>query len=57
MQFWEYLGNTLKPRKGGFGKVGSPQTMLCIGFGHDDGNTYTGTLGGEIYQWQDTILK
>ncbi len=55
-QFWQYAGNSLIQKKGVFGDVGELQTILVIAFGHDDGKTYTGTLKGDVYIWQENKL-
>lgn len=42
-------------KKGIFGRTGEIQTVLCLAFG-PDGITYSGTLSGDIYKWQDHEL-
>ena len=56
IKFWSLSGNTLRDKKGVFGKVGDIQTMLCLASGPDD-ITYSGTLGGDIYIWKGNNLK
>eukprot|EP01119_Soliformovum_irregulare_P013844 TRINITY_DN3722_c0_g1_i1.p1 TRINITY_DN3722_c0_g1~~TRINITY_DN3722_c0_g1_i1.p1 ORF type:complete len:1927 (-),score=428.61 TRINITY_DN3722_c0_g1_i1:16-5796(-) len=56
IKFWTYSGNSLVQKKGIFGTAGEITTILCIGFGHNDGKTYTGTLTGEVYIWQENRL-
>nr|KAG5687806.1 hypothetical protein BaRGS_005436 [Batillaria attramentaria] len=55
IKFWSLSGNTLTPKKGVFGKVGDIQTMLCLAFGAD-GATYSGTLSGDVYIWNENNL-
>ena len=57
IKFWTLCGNTLKAKKGVFGKVGEIQTMLCMAFGPDS-VTYAGTLSGDVYVWRkNNLLK
>ena len=42
-------------KKGIFGKIGEIQTVLCLAFA-PDGITYSGTLSGDIYKWQEHEL-
>jgi hypothetical protein len=35
---------------------GEIPTILCVSFGVEDGNTYTGTLNGEVLIWKENKL-
>lgn len=56
IKFWALSGNTLKSKRGIFGKAGDPQDQLCIAFGPTQ-VTYSGTADGSIYMWQGNTLK
>lgn len=62
IKFWSHSGgNTLSSKKGVFGKIGEIQTMMCLAFPLENGVgaavvTYSSTMSGDIYIWNDNQL-
>ena len=52
VKVWNLTGNTLKSKRGIFGKKGDLQTVLCCTRGNDDSSIITGTMDGSIYVWR-----
>lgn len=56
IKFWTQAGGGFTSKRGIFGSIGKPDTMMCVCFGRSPEMTYSGGANGNIYHWQDTTL-
>ena len=57
IKFWTRAGGGFTSRRGVFGKAGKLSTMLCVAFGGEDGQCFTGGASGLVYHWSGSSLK
>ncbi|XP_072031189.1 echinoderm microtubule-associated protein-like 6 isoform X3 [Amphiura filiformis] len=57
IKFWNQAGGGFTSKRGTFGNVGKPDTMMCVAFGSDPLVTYSGGSSGNVYIWQDLKLS
>ncbi len=50
-------GGGFTSKRGTFGNVGKPDTMMCVAFGSDPVVTYSGGSSGNVYIWQNLKLS
>ena len=50
-------GGGFTSKRGTFGNVGKPDTMMCVTFGSDPLMTYSGGSSGNVYIWQELKLS
>jgi microtubule-associated protein-like 6 len=55
IKFWTLSGNTLRGKRGVYGKAGTIATHLCLGFAEDE-TTFSGAKNGDIYKWRKNQL-
>ena len=51
------LGGGFTSKRGIFGKLGKPITMLCAAYGTTDESCYTGGADGKVYHWTKTNVS
>ncbi len=56
IEFWNQTGGGFTSKRGTFGNVGKPDTMMCVTYGRSPEMTYSGGASGSIYVWQDVTL-
>ena len=49
-------GGGFTSKRGIFGKLGKPITMLCVAYGSDVNTAYSGGADGKVYQWNKTTV-
>ncbi|KAI3380118.1 hypothetical protein SNEBB_001204 [Seison nebaliae] len=57
IKFWEQTGGGLLSKRGLFGRTAKIDSILCVAFGNDNENCYTGGSNGSIYVWQKKKLQ
>ncbi|XP_071834835.1 echinoderm microtubule-associated protein-like 6 isoform X3 [Apostichopus japonicus] len=56
LKFWTQAGGGFNSKRGTFGNVGKPDTMMCVTFGKTAEMTYSGGAIGNIYIWNEFQL-
>lgn len=56
IKFWNQVGGGFTSKRGIFGKLGKPITMLCVAYGSDVNTAYSGGADGKVYQWNKTTV-
>ncbi|XP_038072339.1 echinoderm microtubule-associated protein-like 6 [Patiria miniata] len=56
IKFWNQTGGGFTSKRGTFGNVGKPDTMMCVSYSRSPEMTYSGGATGSIYVWQDVTL-
>uniref|UniRef100_A0A8B9KPU6 EMAP like 6 n=1 Tax=Astyanax mexicanus TaxID=7994 RepID=A0A8B9KPU6_ASTMX len=58
IRFWQLAGGGLTFKRGVFGNLGRPETMMSVCFGHAHDLVFSGAANGDIYIWKEpTLLK
>lgn len=57
IKFWHHVGGGLTNKRGIFGNVGKPDTMLCVSQGKVSGVVCTGGANGQVYIWNGNTLS
>ncbi|KAI4881350.1 hypothetical protein NFI96_009304, partial [Prochilodus magdalenae] len=58
IKFWQLAGGGLTFKRGVFGNLGKPETMMSVCYGHTDDLVFSGAATGDIYIWKEpTLLK
>lgn len=57
IKFWNRAGGGFTSKRGIFGKVSKLTTMLCVAFGVEEGQCFTGGATGLVYHWVGSSLR
>ena len=57
IKFWTRAGGGFTSKRGVFGKAGKLTTMLCVAFGGEGGQCFTGGASGLVYHWSGSSLR
>ncbi|XP_028844275.1 echinoderm microtubule-associated protein-like 6 isoform X1 [Denticeps clupeoides] len=58
IKFWQQTGGGLTFRRGAFGNLGKPETMMSVCYGRADDLVFSGAATGDVYVWKEpTLLK
>ena len=57
IKFWTQTGGGFTSKRGTFGQIGKPETMLCISYSKAPGEVFSGAANGLVYVWEKEVLK
>lgn len=57
IKFWTQTGGGFTSKRGTFGDVGKNETMMCVTYGKNSDQVFSGGASGKVYIWQGNVLK
>lgn len=57
IKFWTQTGGGFTSKRGTFGDVGKNETMMCLTYGKNSDQVFSGGASGKAYIWQANVLK
>ena len=57
IKFWTQAGGGFTSKRGVFGNVGKPETMMSVTYGRSGELLLSGGATGKVYVWQGLTLK
>lgn len=57
IKFWTQTGGGFTSKRGTFGSVGKPETLMCVTFGKNPEMMFSGGSSGKVFIWQGLTLK
>ncbi|XP_029927079.1 echinoderm microtubule-associated protein-like 6 isoform X2 [Myripristis murdjan] len=56
IKFWQHAGGGLTFRRGVFGNLGRPETMMSVCYGRSEALVFSGAATGDVYIWKEPLL-
>ncbi|XP_071401705.1 echinoderm microtubule-associated protein-like 6, partial [Centroberyx affinis] len=56
IKFWQHAGGGLTFRRGVFGTLGRPETMMSVCYGRSEALVFSGAATGDVYIWKEPLL-
>ncbi|XP_030627440.1 echinoderm microtubule-associated protein-like 6 isoform X1 [Chanos chanos] len=56
IKFWQHAGGGLTFKRGSFGNLGKPETMMSVCYGRTEELVFSGAATGDVYIWKEPML-
>ncbi|XP_041920805.1 echinoderm microtubule-associated protein-like 6 isoform X3 [Alosa alosa] len=56
IKFWQIAGGGLTFKRGVFGNLGKPETMMSVCYGRTDDLVFSGAATGDVFIWKEPVL-